>query len=270
MNLAMCAEDGSIFTAIEFAQQLPDDLERKRRTLQCPECGGPAFFRNASSIGRMACFGARPHADGCQLAAQDFVRLQGADDNQDAPLNFKSKIIVDLNYGSPVSNDADSSALRSRLEHIDYNHSGYILHETPIHRRLSSLLRDLLESPAFGSSDQVIKIDGVNEIVASQFFVPLLCATTQHSGLLRGFYGLLSDAKLAADQSLWLNSGGRDTISFCLDSKYLECVAQRYHLRDVEDIAGAYILVLGAPRVSQNGKLFLVINGPEYMALRLT
>lgn len=103
MENAKCTGDGMIYSAPNFSLLAVGDLERKRRLLQCPECGGPAFFRHASPIGRAACFGARPHAAGCGMAAQDYDRNpNGADGDQD-PLQIpRAKIIVDFDYGSPA------------------------------------------------------------------------------------------------------------------------------------------------------------------------
>jgi len=44
---------------------------------------------------------------------------------------------------------------------------------------------------------------------------------------------------------------------------------KRYHVEDEEDLAGAYILVIGTARVSQNGKVYCVIDDPAHMTLRL-
>jgi hypothetical protein len=76
MDIARCTEDGVTYTAIDFSNLSKDDLFHKRRLLRCPKCGGPAFFRNASAIGRGPCFGARPHAVGCVLAAQEHEKLR--------------------------------------------------------------------------------------------------------------------------------------------------------------------------------------------------
>ncbi len=264
MNNARCTDDGVIYTALEFSRQLSSDLENKRRFLQCPACGGPAFFRHASQIGRAACFGARPHAQGCELTAQEC-----ADENQD-PIHIpNSRIVVDFGYGSPARPERFSGSghepmqERSRLDH-DQPHAHIY------HRRLGSLLRTLIEYPAFLSSDQIIEVEGCGNMAARDLFVPLQCATYQYSGIYRGYFGVISHAKLAPDNSLWLNSGGNDNISFCIDSKCIDVILQRYGIKYLEEIAGAYILVLGTPRVSLNGKLFCVIEDISLMALRLT
>lgn len=269
MDIAKCTEDGVTYTAENFSRLPNADIARKRRLLRCPECKGPAFFRHASPIGRAPCFGGRPHAVGCGLAAQDFLLDECAGDNQGTNHILGSKIIVDLQYGAPAQQDDYFGIGRTPMqERVGRNYSQPHYHL--YHRRLGPLLRTLIESPELGVSDVILGIDGRGEFTARDFFLPLQSATYQYSGHFRGYWGVLSDAKLAPDNSLWLNSGGCDNISFCLDSKYVDVIVQRYGIKDLEDVAGAYILVIGTPRVSPNGKLYCLIDDPACMTLRLT
>jgi hypothetical protein len=265
MNNAKCTVDSLIYSAHQFSHLPPSELEIKRRFLVCPACGGPAFFRHASQIGRAACFGARPHAQSCELAAQECD-----DDNHEARLiSGTNKIIVDFKYGSPDQPERFYGFGHEHMqERVIQNHEQP--HSHIYHRRLGSLLRTLIEFPTFRYSDQIVEVEGHGNMAARDLFVALQCATYQYSGIYRGYFGVISDAKLALDNSLWLNSGGNDNISFCIDSKCVDAILQRYGIKDLEAIAGAYILVLGTPRVSQNGKLFCVIEDINLMTLRLT
>jgi len=236
-----------------FHNYNPEDLDRKRRLLQCPECGGPAFFRQASPIGREACFGARPHALGCRLTAYDYLRPQyGAADIQDSLLIAGSKIVVDFGYGSSSCPESvDGFGLASKLGEASQNLRDEYRQDTRTHRRPSSLLRTLIESPAFSNSEKGIDVYGQEEIAVRDFFVPLLSVNQQHLNKFRGFWGLLSDVRLSDDKStIWFNSGGLDTISFCLSTKYMDEFNFRYRIRDEEDLAGAYILVFGMLQIS--------------------
>lgn len=268
MEIAKCIEDGVIYTAENFSQLISDDLDQKRRLLQCPECGGPAFFRNASFNGRrISCFGARPHAHGCGMAAQDYERLlNGVGEDQDALQMPRGKIVVDFGYGSPA-----------KPEHVDVTgRASHIFddgcrHDSQEHRRPSALLRLLIGSPEFRNSDLQIDVHGKSEIPVKEFFVPLLSVTDQYLGQFRGFWGLLSGVGFSEDKNtLWFNSGGLDTISFCLNTKFLAEFTQRYRVRDEEDLAGAYILVFGTLKVSPDRKLYCVIEDIDFTALRLT
>ncbi len=273
MDIGFCTEDGGIYTTTDFARLPSGEFERKRRLLQCPECHGPAFFRTASFNRRAACFGARPHAQGCIQAATDNGRAAySVADEHEALLMPGGKIIVDLRYGAPIPiGPIEMTGMASRPVRVHRNPGEPCLADAPLYRRLSSLLRTLIDVPAFSASDKLIGFDGQGEIHVRDFFVPLQSATAAYSGQFRGYWGLLSDAKLAVDSSLWFNSGGgNDNISFVLDRRFVDDFNQRYLTDSIEDLAGAYILVLGTPRVALNRKLYCEIADLRFLALRLT
>lgn len=271
MDTARCSEDEVIYEAIQFSHLPPMELARKRRLLRCPECNGPAFFRKASRSGRAACFGARPHADGCSLAALEHEPEedgQGAD--QDILENPGERIVVDFNFGAQAQPEHEEAPGFPRNPNRRGRFVGDgIRPNARIHRRLSSLLRTLVEVPDFSQSDQILEIEGAEEITVRNFFVTLAAVNPGYAGSFRGFWGMLSDARLAQDGTLWLNSGGRDDVSFCLDARFVDGVYERYGINDEEDIAGAYILVFGTLHVSQNGKLYCPVADPGYMSFRL-
>jgi hypothetical protein len=179
------------------------------------------------------------------------------------------KIVVDFEYGSPTHPESvECSRQTPNSDHATHIlEDGYRPH-VHLHRRLSSLLRTLIAFPAFSDSEQSIVIEGYGEIAARDFFVQIESATNQYSGQFRGFWGGIADAKFAKDKSLWLNSGGRSNISFCLDSRYVNVITQRHRINGLEDLTGAHILVIGTPRVSPSGKLHLIVGGPKFVALR--
>lgn len=271
MDIGECNLDGKTYTAFEFSQLTPVDLAEKRRWLVCPECRGPAFFRKGSSSGQAPCFGARPHSDTCDLAAQDVQRRDGdADGCQDEFLNTGERIVVDFKFGSqPNSEYIDDIADESNRGHGG-RYLGNGFGHAQMHRRLSSLLRTLIEVPAFSQSNQIIGISGFGDMEVKDFFVPILSATNQLNGMYRGFWGSLSDVGFSSDGSAWLNSSGHDGFSFILPKQFIKPISERYRIKDDEDLAGAYILVFGILRISANGKLFCSIEDTGYMALRLT
>jgi hypothetical protein len=199
------------------------------------------------------------------LAAQEF-----ADENQEEKLIHGRRIVVDFGYGSPTRPESFFGSRQPDPMQEGAGRKHDQLHGHIYHRRVGSLLRTLIEYPTFGNSDLIVDIEGRGEAPARNVFQPLESATHHFSGYFRGYWGVISDAKLAPDNSLWLNSGGNDNISFCLDSQFVDVIIKRYGIEDLEDIAGAYILVFGTPRVSQNGKLFCVVEDINLMALRLT
>lgn len=266
MDKARCTANGEFYTAAEFSRLSFEEIAWKRRMLQCPECGSTAFFRNATLSGnRIACFGARPHAPGCKQAAHDIEReLNPAD--PDALYMPSEKIVVDFGFGSPAQfqpasqREVDSDNLR-RFAHQSGN---------PVQRRLSTLLRLLVNFPEFRTLNQPIEVHGCADFSVANFFVPVSSASEPYIGKFRGYWGMLSDVRVVQETStIWFNCSG-SRISFCLDARHLDELVQRYHPRDEEDFAGAYILVIGRLNIAENGKLYCVIDGIEHMAIRYT
>lgn len=270
MDTAICTEDGHTYTAVEFSALPPAVLERRRRLLICEECDGPAFFRKRTRSGRGACFGARPHADGCdQATADNELLIPGAADDQDELYNPGDRIVLDLGYGGQeqqVHLDQDPRQPR-RARGGRYVGDGGP-RNAEMHRRLSTMLRTLVTAPNFRYSDQIIAVAGSPEMTAREFFVQLTDVTAQYSGQFRGYWGLLSDARRGTDGVLWLNSGGRANMSVCLPVEHIDAVMQRYRLMEDEDFSGVYVLVLGTVQVSKNGKLFCVVDDPAVLSLR--
>jgi len=271
MYSARCTEDGVVYAAVDFAKLPPEELTQKRQFLQCPECGGPAFFRKASRGGRAACFGARPHAPQCDLAAPEYdPNADGQGEDQDQLLNPGNIIVVDLDYGATdqhLVREAEGLP-RNRERRGRYGREGGRT-IAKMHRRLSTLLRSLIEIPEFKYSGQTLEVEGYPDIAVRDFFVPLLEVTATHEGQFHGYWGMLSDARRAQDGTLWLNSGGRDAISFCLPNRLIASLFERYGIEDEEDLAGAYILVLGTPSVSQRNKVYCNLAINEHMSIRL-
>jgi hypothetical protein len=274
MDIARCTENGMIYAVNDFSQLDPVNLERMRGLLQCPECNGPGYFRKSSRNRGAPCFGAR-HEDGCHLTVPNFERLddRAADERYRTELmNPGNRIVVDFDYGAHdrpgCINGANNAQSRSRASYMHGTDDGG-RHDVRVHRRLSSILRTLIDAPAFGQSDVILEIPECGEIAARDFFVPILDVTVQYAGQFRGYWGLLSDARYHNEQ-LWLNGGGRDHVSFCIQHHHIDEIVQRYRIDDEEEFAGAYVLATGMLQISQFGKRYCVVDDPRCIALKLT
>ncbi|WP_447917182.1 hypothetical protein [Achromobacter aegrifaciens] len=272
MDIARCTENDRTYTAANFADLPAMDLGRMRRYLLCSECDGPAFFRKATKNGRAACFGARPHEDGCVLAAQDSEQVvEGEETDLDALRNPGDRIIVDLQYGAHLPEvHGDSAEGRNRAGRAPRHVGGLARPDARMHRRLSSLLRTLIEVPSFRSSNQTLEVADYQPMLVREFFVQLHAVNTDMKGQFRGWWGSISDAQEDEGNALWLNSGGRGDISFCIPSEVRAQVLDRFNLEDTERLAGAYILVIADLRVSSNNKKYCIIDAPGQIAIRLT
>lgn len=262
--------DGIRFTIDEFSALPPNQIATLREDLYCPECKGPAFYRRRSRSGQAACFGARPHAPGCSLAATDSALTgRGLGDDQDEQFNDGGRIVVDLSFGA-WQRDPHNDPNEDR---VHGGRGGRFVGDgarppAAAHRRLSSLLRRLIEDPYFSQSDTMIDIPDHASVLARDFFVSFLGARNpDHVGRFLGFWGMISSAKFGYDQTLWLNSGGRGNISFCVSPQVRGEIYRRFGINEEEDFSGAYMLIIGVMGVSGYGKKYLSIDNVAYCSM---
>lgn len=270
MRTALCTMDGVTYDATAFQQA--EDFGTKRRYLECPECRGPAFYRGPSRNGREACFGARPHAEGCTLAALELDgAATGEGAEEDEILTTGQRIVLDFNYGTPGTTEGPQPAgvpVRTGNAGTRGAGCGPAVRET-MTRRLRPILRTLIESEEFRRSNQLIEVPAVGEFTIADFFVPFSAVTEDDVGSYRGFWGMVPAPRRDGNGTLWLNSGGQEDMSALLDQRYWEETRQRFHIEDEEDIAGAYILVIGELRRGPTGKRYVPITEPSRFTLRL-
>lgn len=267
MDVARCTADGQNYTAHQFEQLDEATLGRYRRLLICPECDAAAFFRKASRSGQAACFGARPHGEGCSLVAYETVNRGAPGDDQEEQINLGNRIEVDFDFGAQQANRPDPGEPvepgRGGGRHVGGGGRRIAVRR----QRLSTILRNLMLSDAFGNSDQLIAMaDG--EFRIRDFFVKFEDANENHMGEYRGYWGMLSDAR-DWQEDLWLNSGGRTSISIVVDNSIIDQFVERFRVRENEDLAGAYVLVFGILHRSANGKRYIACHDIQLITASL-
>lgn len=270
MNIALCTQDNTIYTANDFMRT--EGFETKKRFLVCSECNGPAFFRSPTRNGREACFGALPHADGCTLSTQGREGTAAGQGNvEDEIIATGQRIVIDFNYGAP-GNDFPTQPTeegRGFGQGRTFTGEGTTVRENS-YRRLGPLLTTLMVSEEFRRSNQTVMLPGQGEYAASSLFVSFGETTELHIDRFHGYWGMIPDAQIDGNGTLWFNSGGREDISVLLDQRFIETTLQRYHIESVEEIAGAYLLVFGElKRARSTGKKFVQITDPSRFVLRL-
>lgn len=270
MDLAHCLLDRRDYTAVQFQQLTLPDLGAKRRNLVCITCGQQAFFRKPSADGRAACFGARPHAAGCSMAAEDALRVESAIGPDEAIIRNTDVLVVDFNFGAvqgaPHLQDSDQAGAQGRGgRHV----AGAGQRTARPHRRLSTLLKHLRSSAAFGTSNQPIEIGGIANRTLRNFFVEFAALQPRHFSQVVGCWGMIAYAG-AGNGITWLNSGGRGDISIGIPDAIGAAFTQRFQVTDLEDLAGAYVLAIGTPWISQQGKKCLIVDDIEFVTASLT
>lgn len=268
MDYAVCTADGKTYSAFEFGKLASATLEKYRRQLVCDECEGPAYFRRASSDGRTACFGGRPHKEGCSLATSE-EGAWGANghDDEDERFNPGDHIVVDLRLDG--DNDGAPGGRADQRQHGRGRFFGGTdgVHRARMYRRLRSMLKGLITSSGLETSTQFIEVPGVITAQAKHFFVHCDVAGPDHYGKFLGFWGSLTDARRGSNGAIWLNTGGKSEPSIPIYQDDEQALLQLARADDLEDLAGAYILVLGKLNSSKNEKPFITHSGPLYLAL---
>lgn len=266
MDHAYCTTDNRTYSAAEFVALGHVALE-KRDALLCVECRQRAFFRAMSRDGKAACFGARPHAPGCELAAVE-AGIWGTEGPNAEDRRWNSgDIVLTLARGTGAEDvaKATGAARRQRGRGRQFvNGNGDTVARQ--HKRLKPLLKLLLRVPEFSNSPNEIHIPSYGTSSIRNFFVSLEAVSDLHLNKFHGLWGTITSARWDAEQTLWLNTGGRDSMSFCMSEPIANTWLQSLRIDDLEEVAGTNILVLGKVRRSKNSKLYCPADNTALIA----
>lgn len=271
MDIAQCTLDGVVYLAVRFKDLPLAEFARKKRHLVCPECRATAFFRKASSSGQSACFCARPHEEGCTLAASKYEQNDnGPGDDQDILNNPGQRIVLDINFGAhnDKHNDPDANTPNpgGRGGHFI---GGGARPDAVMHRRLSRLLRNLIDTPEFRTSQQILEVAGVGEFSVANFFVPFDAVSQEYEKRYRGYWGRITIARFWENVRLCLNTGDRGSMSIWVPMRFVNELYERFHVSDEKGLSGRYALVLGTLKVSSpTGKKYVEVGDTGYITLR--
>lgn len=269
MDVAYCTLDKKTYYAVAFKALPPRELEEKRRALVCTACLAKAFFRKQADSGQEACFGAKPHNPGCGLMSQDTEKAPIVPGEEDRIENAGAVIKLDLKYGAteinyPAAPGDGAGGKAGRGRHT----GGGVRPPAKTSRRLKTILVNLIESEDFRNSEQIIELEGQLPLKAKHFFVNFNDITEKHEGKLRGYWGMLTDAKLASG-TVWLNTGGRRQPSIPLNKEVYDEAVERFNIKDLEDLAGAMVLVIGTYGISAYDKRYIRVSGIEFITMKL-
>lgn len=267
MDRAKCVLDNKIYTALEFSNLPPGEMSTKRKHFVCTECHAVAFFRKASRKGRAACFGAFPHAEDCSLSLSG---AQGSKGKVDESLVSQSKRLLRFNL-----EDAHSSYVEAKLtkneekaDAVNIVEMADALKLNPnAHRQLSAILKFLIITKKFKVSHVEVENEYGPLTAESHFFKSFDLAKFDQSEKLQGYWGMLTDARFSSEGALWLNSGGNSDVSCVIQEKLVDKLFKRYSLEDEEELAGAYVIVVGDLEVSSKGKKYIELNDLDQLDL---
>ncbi|QEY16951.1 hypothetical protein D0C16_13795 [Cellvibrio sp. KY-GH-1] len=281
MQYAKCTSDNKVWEARPFSLLESSVLESKRLSLVCVECEEFAWFRKESSHGHPAHFCAR-HDDNCSLKIE-YVMSDDKNDGSSVEVDeVKSgdKIIIQLDKEvggvvEVVENTKPTNSLQGEGGRT------FVLkgsnREASQQFTLKRILHRLVQSPAFRESNteisffknsEEILISGmVNSIVAG--FEKI--SKESHHEKMQFYWGPIASAKYTADGKLWLNSGEQyGSASVAIFEDVTQSFLSSFEVEDLEELAGAYILVYGRCMFSGggSGKPVIWCAHPKYIFVR--
>lgn len=269
MRTALCTLDNITYDAADFRETTNFTINRDH--LVCSSCGVQARHRRQGRDGREACFFS-VHAEGCNQATLVHVTGQDGGDHESEVFTVGQRLIVDFSFGTPEAGGVTQPTAGAAGGYGHVGRNGGI-GNTPrdyMYRRLSTLLRGLIDSDGYRNSTQIIEVEGRGEFAVPEFFLNFSDATADYIGSYHGFWGAIPHTNTRRD-SLWLNSGGPEAMSVLIPESLLESICQRYGIRIHAEIIGADMLVLGELRAARsNGKMFVQVSDINQFALRLT
>jgi hypothetical protein len=263
MDFAKCTLDGKVYGSYNFSKLSISEISKKRRHLVCNNCAAKAYFKKRSKSGQAACFGARPHEKGCDLATEESQTCTGTLQNDERELiNSGSFIDVDFDFLTKVTihitsdgRDISSTGVTG-TRHNSSNGIGTAKSK----RKLKSLLNMLLNDVQFVKSNQKIDIGHKYPYNASTIFKKFSELTFSDIKKTRGIYGQIFDVN-EFKTDIWVNSGGFDDCSIVIEENLQSEFYERFpDYDDLENLNGKYVLCFGEILKSTNGKYFVKLD----------
>lgn len=215
MQYAKCTLDGKVWEAIQFAKLESNQLEHKRKSLICSQCGEFAWFRKESRHGHPAHFCAH-HDDNCDLKVEYVTSDDGllSSETQDE-LTSGETIIVRLDKENGGELNVNNVPTKPTSGSSDGG-TAYIIKggnkESSQQFTLRRILHRLVQSKDFRNSDKKIIFYKNNDEIMLQGAVKNIVTSFNnityetHNEQIMFYWGPIASAKRTADDKIWLNS----------------------------------------------------------------
>ena len=275
MQLAKCLTDNHIWDAVEFAALPDSQLDVLRRNLSCTECAEFAWFRKASRHGHPAHFCAH-HLESCSLKI-GHTTVDDSDADKGDDLNTGHDIVVNLENEKGGSIDVQKPSLNPQVGPYDEQKRYIIVGSRPGFSQNLSLRRilyKLVQSPDFRESKKsIVFLKGNNDVLVEGMLKDVISSfdmvTESHNEKFQFYWGAIASAKKSTDGKLWLNSASRyQAISIVLFEDMVDDFLNIFEIEDIEDLAGAHVLVAGRCKIGSKKKPIIWCGTSKYLAVR--
>lgn len=281
MQYAKCTSDNEVWEALAFSQLKPGVLEAKRLSLICAECGEFAWFRKESKHGHPAHFCAR-HDPDCDLKVEYVL----SDDNRDDATSEEDEVSAGDTIIVRLDEEDGGSVAVPEVQKPPKDGQGiggrtFIIkgknRESSQQFTLRRILHRLVQSPKFSESKiNIVFYKSSEEVMISGDIKTTVCgfeniSKDTNNDKTMFYWGPIASAKNTPDGKIWLNSGDQyGSASVAIFEDVASEFMNLFQVDDLEDLAGAYILVAGRCLYSDGGKGKPIIwcGQPKYIVVR--
>lgn len=279
MQYARQAGESTVWEANEFAHLPEPVLEVKRRSLECTECGEFAWFRKESRHGHPPHFCSH-HAESCGLKVNyEVIGERAPDIHEQDQIDAGNAIVVRLDLEdarqvdvlAPPATDRGDDGCEGGTRFV--GQAGNRLSSQ--HFTLRRILYRLVQSPVFRISRELISlyrnegevlIQGAISDVTHEFSE---ISREIHHDRLALYWGAIASAGRTSDGKLWLNSSlTRGGASIAIYEDIAQPILDAFEVEDLEDLAGAHVLVAGRCLFAESGKPVIRCGSVKFIVIR--
>lgn len=262
METILCTLNNKCYDIASFSKLDAPSLSYLRKALICPECREQGYYRKASRDGKSACFGAY-HKDDCEYKNQDSasrITPEVVEEVRSIATNDQTIDIIFNLHESNVTQSPNRTGSELQPSNITSKKNTQASTQTRnAQKGLKSLLKMLMHTDTFASSDIKINTGAQHPFKAKNLFVHFNDVSEKHKHKWRGYWGVISHAD--SDIS-WLNVANKREVSIPVD-KLKNAILNMCNIESAEELAGASVLVFGRLNISTNGKWYIKIDSDK-------
>lgn len=252
--------------ADEYEEYTPALRRTYAESLVCTGCGQPAYFIRRARNGRAACFGARPHIDGCDMAS-------AVSSVEEAPVTAEDEFLlrpIEPRTERPEEPGEPPAPALGKGDHHQVEKGAGTGSFSSRSLRLNSLLRRLVRDPDFRYSEATLVLpDGARGPIRT-LCVQAIAADARYQNRRRLYWGTIRYAHQDDAGGAWLNLGRRGSASLRLAPEIVTALLTRHHADDIEELQGAaFIAYLPLRKSTTTDRLFLFVEDLHWFALRM-
>ncbi|MDW2170136.1 hypothetical protein R7Z48_11925 [Vibrio sp. 1567] len=238
------------YSILVFQNLSDSEIEKYRQHLECPECGGQAYYRKKSIDGKAACFGSRYHAEGCNEGRSSPQRERevrhAVEVNQ--ILSDHNEVVFDFfAKESKASDSGDASRPKKDKPASPSTTKSHSQSQNQVRKKIlgfEKALNSLLRGSNLAESESLIEIDEGYKYKAKNLFVKFSAAEAADSSKEakpKMYWGTISHSDTEIE---WLNPADCDDVGIPI-KRYKDSIIKRFSVTEKRDLEGAGLILFG-------------------------